>query len=137
MWGDREHPWIRPGQLFSAGPGTYKIPAFGDVPHRFQVKLLDDSPNPCAIHSSRAVGEPPFFLGASAFFAARRAAAAARSAHDSNRNSNTSSSGSEGGTNNWFALDSPASSERLRMACVDDITTGMRVPRDYRAPVSV
>lgn len=36
MWGDSDHKWIRPGQLFSAGPGTYKIPSFGDVPHRFK-----------------------------------------------------------------------------------------------------
>ena len=25
QWGDRQHPWIRPGQLFTRGPGTYKV----------------------------------------------------------------------------------------------------------------
>lgn len=122
VWGDSEHPWVRPGQLFTAGPGLYKIPSFGDLPHRFQLRLLDDSPNPRTIHSSKAVGEPPFFLGASAFFAARRAIAAALQEH---------------GEDSWFPLDSPASSERIRMACRDDITDGLRLPKNYRARGSV
>ena len=25
QWGDRQHPWIRPGHLFTKGPGTYKV----------------------------------------------------------------------------------------------------------------
>ena len=25
QWGDKQHPWIRPGQLFTRGPGTYKV----------------------------------------------------------------------------------------------------------------
>ena len=73
------HPTqVRPGHLLTKGPGAYKIPSFNDVPHRFNVSLLRDSPNPRAIHSSKAVGEPPLFLAASAFFAARAAVAAAR-----------------------------------------------------------
>jgi xanthine dehydrogenase/oxidase len=68
IWGDTAHPWVRPGQLFTKGPGTYKIPAFNDVPRDFRVHL-SDTYNSFAIHSSKAVGEPPFFLGCSAFFA--------------------------------------------------------------------
>jgi len=49
--------------------GAYKIPAFNDVPIDFRVSLWKDSPNPLAIHSSKAVGEPPLFLGASVYFA--------------------------------------------------------------------
>ena len=68
IWGDKEHTWVRPGQLFTRGPGTYKIPAFNDVPADFRVHL-SDTDNRFAIHSSKAVGEPPFFLGASVLFA--------------------------------------------------------------------
>ncbi|CAM9401688.1 unnamed protein product, partial [Discosporangium mesarthrocarpum] len=97
MWGDSEHPWVRPGQLFTKGPGTYKIPAFNDVPSDFRVRLMDRK-NAFAVHSSKAVGEPPFFLGASAFFAIKDAIASARKDY---------------GAKGHFQLMSPASSERL------------------------
>ena len=51
--------------------GTYKIPTANDIPLDLRVTLLRDAPckrTPQA-HSSKAVGEPPFFLGASVFFA--------------------------------------------------------------------
>lgn len=59
--------------------GTYKIPTVNDIPLDLRVTLLRDAP--CAqtplVHSSKAVGEPPLFLGASVFFAlkARRCCA--------------------------------------------------------------
>ena len=70
MFGHRtgaNHPW-----LSTARPaGTYKIPSVADIPLDLRVHLLRDAP--CAetplAHSSKAVGEPPLFLGASAFFA--------------------------------------------------------------------
>ena len=68
VWGDKQHTWVRPGQLFTRGPGTYKIPSFNDVPSDFRVHL-SDTDNKYAVHSSKAIGEPPFFMGASAFFA--------------------------------------------------------------------
>jgi xanthine dehydrogenase/oxidase len=60
VWGDSDHPWVRPGHLFTRGPGTYKIPAFNDVPKDFRI-YLSDTENPFCIHSSKAIGEPPFF----------------------------------------------------------------------------
>lgn len=51
--------------------GTYKIPTANDIPLDLRVTLLRDAPckrTPQA-HSSKAVGEPPLFLGASVFFA--------------------------------------------------------------------
>ena len=51
--------------------GTYKIPTANDIPLDLRVTLLADAPckrTPQA-HSSKAVGEPPLFLGASVFFA--------------------------------------------------------------------
>lgn len=65
IYGCDDHTWVRPrGAMFTAGPGTYKIPAFNDVPEVFNVSLMDNVDNPFAVHSSKAIGEPPFFLGA-------------------------------------------------------------------------
>ncbi|WIA42814.1 hypothetical protein OEZ86_008746 [Tetradesmus obliquus] len=106
VWGDKAHPWVRPGHLFTKGPGTYKIPTANDVPIDFRVKLLTNTPNPRAVHSSKAVGEPPFHLGSSAFFALKDAVYAARDA---------------AGLSGWFQLDAPATPEKLRMACGDEL----------------
>lgn len=69
---------MRPGRLFTSGPGTYKIPTANDVPIDFRVSLLKGAANPRAVFSSKAVGEPPFLLAMSAFFAAKEAVEAAR-----------------------------------------------------------
>jgi len=106
MWGDADHKWVQPpGRLHTSGPGTYKIPAFNDVPREFNVRLMSGVDNKVAVHSSKAVGEPPFFLGAAVFFAIREAVGAARAQHASNTA--------------HFTLYSPATSERIRMACAD------------------
>ena len=108
VWGDSEHPWVRPGWLHTRGPGAYKIPTANDIPIDFRVTLLRDAP--CAqtplVHSSKAVGEPPFFLGTSVFWALKDAVYASRV---------------DAGCSGWFQLDLPASSERLRMAVSDNI----------------
>jgi xanthine dehydrogenase/oxidase len=39
-WGDSNHKWIRPGRLFTCGPGSYKIPSVNDIPLNFKVSLL-------------------------------------------------------------------------------------------------
>jgi hypothetical protein len=39
-WGDDNHKWIRPGHLFTCGPGSYKIPSVNDIPLNFKVSLL-------------------------------------------------------------------------------------------------
>jgi xanthine dehydrogenase/oxidase len=58
-------------ETLSGAPGTYKIPTANDIPLDLRVTLLRDAP--CArtpqVHSSKAVGEPPLFLGACVFFA--------------------------------------------------------------------
>src|SRR3546814_7951667 len=52
LWGDAE------GRLRTHAPSTYKIPACGDRPRVFNVKLLEDSPNrEETIYRSKAVGE--------------------------------------------------------------------------------
>lgn len=99
IWADDDHAWVQgKGRLFTKGPGAYKIPAFNDVARDLRVRILDGCDNPFAVHSSKAVGEPPLFLGHGVLLALRRAVAAA---------------------NADFApesLWSPATSERLAMA---------------------
>ena len=48
------------------GPGSYKIPSFNDTPQDFLVHLMDKW-NKRAVHSSKGIGEPPFFLGCSVY----------------------------------------------------------------------
>ncbi|KAG2484282.1 hypothetical protein HYH03_016926 [Edaphochlamys debaryana] len=120
MWGDKQHPWIRPGHLFTKGPGTYKIPSVNDIPVDFRVQLLADAPNVRAVHSSKAVGEPPFHLGASVFFALKEAVYAARSA---------------AGRPGFFVLDAPATPERLRLLCADELVAPYADP-DIRPKIS-
>ncbi|KAF7824255.1 xanthine dehydrogenase 1-like [Senna tora] len=120
-WGDGAHKWIPPGCLYTCGPGTYKIPSVNDVPLKFNVSLLKGHPNVKAIHSSKAVGEPPFFLASSVFFAIKDAIRAARA---------------EMGRNEWFPLDNPATPERIRMACIDEFTSPF-IKSDFRPKLSV
>ncbi|KAJ7980773.1 putative Xanthine dehydrogenase [Quillaja saponaria] len=119
-WGDGAHKWIPPGCLFTCGPGSYKIPSANDVPFKFNVSLLKGHPNVKAIHSSKAVGEPPFFLASAVFFAIKDAIRAARAEVESN---------------DWFPLDNPATPERIRMACLDEFTTF--VSSDFHPKLSV
>jgi xanthine dehydrogenase/oxidase len=99
--------WMKNGNMFTRGPGAYKIPGFADTPQEFNVSLLQNNPNIRAIHSSKGVGEPPFFLGGSTFFALKSAVYAARA---------------EEKLTGFFNLQSPATAERLRMACQDQFT---------------
>ncbi len=61
------------GYLLTHSPDTYKIPAFGDAPAEFNVKLLEDAAQPDVIHGSKAVGEPPLMLALSVVAALRHA----------------------------------------------------------------
>ncbi|XP_072356297.1 xanthine dehydrogenase/oxidase isoform X2 [Scyliorhinus torazame] len=95
------------GVLYTRGPGMYKIPTAGDIPTQFNVSLLRECPNRKAIYSSKAVGEPPLFLAASIFFAIKDAICAARAAS---------------GVPGTFRLNSPATPDRIRIACIDNLT---------------
>ncbi|XP_041988453.1 xanthine dehydrogenase-like [Aricia agestis] len=95
------------GEVLSRGPGTYKIPTLSDIPKEFNVTLLKGAPNPRAVFSSKAVGEPPLFLSASVFFAIKEAIKYARV---------------DAGVSPEFSLIVPATCARIRMACEDFIT---------------
>lgn len=110
-----ESLWHRAsGQLFTKGPGTYKIPGFRDIPQVFNVSLLKDVEweNLRTIQRSRGVGEPPLFMGSSVFFAIRDALKAARK---------------QWGEEEVLSLQSPATPERIRVSCRDPIVERSRV----------
>lgn len=64
------------------------------------------------IKSSKGVGEPPLFLGATVFFAIRMAIASARR---------------DNGLDDGFVFDSPATCERIRLAVGDEIVRDTKV----------
>jgi len=106
-----EMVYSRDGRLFSKGPGMYKIPSFNDIPVDFRVHLLEGSSGP-TIFRSKAIGEPPLFLANTVFFAIKNAIYAARA--DRAQELGKPKPG-------FFRLDSPATAERIRMACLDFI----------------
>ncbi len=61
--------WDDKGRLKTHAPSTYKIPACSDRPRVFNVALWDGANREDTIYRSKAVGEPPFMLGISAWLA--------------------------------------------------------------------
>jgi len=114
-----ESLWHRAsGQIFTRGPGAYKIPGFRDIPQEFNVSLLKDVTweNLRTIQRSRGVGEPPLFMGSAVFFAIRDALKAARK---------------QWGEESLLSLQSPATVERIRVSCADPIVKRAKVePRE-------
>ncbi|KAK6953825.1 hypothetical protein Daesc_003787 [Daldinia eschscholtzii] len=109
-----ESLWTREGEIFTKGPGTYKIPGFSDIPQIFNVSMLrhDSDGNAISwkhlrsIQSSKGIGEPPLFLGSTVFFALREAVKAAREMN---------------GVTEPLVLDAPATAEKLRLAVGDEL----------------
>ncbi len=90
--------WDAKGALKTHAPSTYKIPACADRPAVFNVDLWNRPNREDTIGRSKAVGEPPFMLGISAFFALRDAVAAC------------------GDGSRYPAMDAPATPERILAA---------------------
>ncbi|MGR3434796.1 MAG: xanthine dehydrogenase molybdopterin binding subunit [Shimia sp.] len=61
--------WDDAGRLRTHAPSTYKIPAMADRPDIFHVTLWDGENAADTVYRSKAVGEPPFMHGISAFLA--------------------------------------------------------------------
>ncbi|MFT6450629.1 MAG: xanthine dehydrogenase large subunit [Halocynthiibacter sp.] len=73
--------WDDAGRLRTHAPSTYKIPACSDRPRLFNVALYESENREETIYRSKAVGEPPFMLGISAFLALSDAVAACGAAY--------------------------------------------------------
>ncbi|MGH6909278.1 MAG: xanthine dehydrogenase molybdopterin binding subunit [Phenylobacterium sp.] len=94
------------GALRTHAPSTYKIPAAGDRPDAFNMRLWERGENTVAtIHRAKAVGEPPLMLAISVFSALTDAVA------------------SVGGHKVLPKLDAPATPERILLA-VEDVRRG-------------
>jgi len=91
------------GQVLTAGTWDYKPPTALDIPQIFNVTFLKTS-NPATVSTlgSKAVGEPPYQLGASVFFAAKQAVYAARA---------------DAGLTGYVSLNTPATPVDLQTAC--------------------
>ncbi|SMO84946.1 xanthine dehydrogenase molybdopterin binding subunit [Ruegeria faecimaris] len=85
--------WDGTGNLRTHAPSTYKIPACSDRPDIFNVALWEAENREDTIYRSKAVGEPPFMLGISAWLALSNAVAACG--------------------NSYPALDAPATAEEV------------------------
>ena len=90
--------WTGKGLLTTHAPSTYKIPACSDRPRIFNVALYDKPNREDTVGKSKAVGEPPFNLGISAFLALSDAIAAC------------------GDGTRYPDLDAPATAERVLAA---------------------
>ncbi|MFC3182499.1 xanthine dehydrogenase molybdopterin binding subunit [Cypionkella sinensis] len=90
--------WNAKGALTTHAPSTYKIPACSDRPPIFNVALWDEPNREDTVGKSKAVGEPPFNLGISAFLALSDAIAAC------------------GDGSRYPNLNAPATPERILMA---------------------
>ena len=88
--------WDDKGRLRTHAPSTYKIPTASDAPEVFNVALWDAENPVDTIYRSKAVGEPPFMLGISAFLALSDAVSACGPTYP--------------------ALDAPATPERILAA---------------------
>lgn len=119
------------GNLFTKGPGAYKIPGFRDIPQVFNVSLLKDVEwqDLRTIQRSRGVGEPPLFMGSAVFFAIRDALKAARKQFGVVPRTVGEQDGVDGdrGVDGVLRLRSPATPERIRLACEDPIMRRARV----------
>ncbi len=61
------------GELLSHSPTTYKIPSIQDTPREFNIEFIRNNTNTINVRGSKAVGEPPFLLGLSAWNAIKNA----------------------------------------------------------------
>jgi xanthine dehydrogenase large subunit len=107
--------WDANGRLMTNGASTYKLPAWSEMPEKFNVDFLERAAEPGVVFGSKAVGEPPLMLAISVREALREAIGAFGS----------------GGT---VSLDSPATPERVFWA-IKSARARQRTPELARAEV--
>lgn len=93
------------GEQLTDGTWEYKVPLAKDIPVDFRINLLKNAPNPIGVLRAKACGEPPLCMSCSALFAIKHAIEAFRK---------------DIGKDTYFALDAPATVERVQLACASD-----------------
>merc|ERR1711892_268794 len=93
------------GELLINSTWFYKVPTALDIPADLRVELLDSGNNSKLVLGSKVTGEPPVLGAVSVLFAIRMAIASARK---------------DGGMEDWFQLDGPATAERIKKTCAVD-----------------
>ena len=105
------------GEILNKNLSTYKIPSAADIPKEFNVTMLRNAGTKFeSVFSSKGIGEPPLTLAVSVVCAIRQAIKSYREDH---------------GTPGGWTLDIPLTSERIRLACRDEITkfVAKKVPK--------
>jgi xanthine dehydrogenase molybdopterin-binding subunit B len=98
--------WAKDGHLRTRNVSTYKIPSHDDIPIEFNVSLLRGVTNPRAVKGNKTVGEAGLQLAISVVHAVKDAIYAAKR-----------EAGTGTGEPAFFRLDTPATVERVRLAC--------------------
>jgi xanthine dehydrogenase large subunit len=107
--------WDANGRLMTNGASTYKLPAWSEMPEKFNVAFLERAAEPGVVFGSKAVGEPPLMLAISVREALRDAIAAF-------------------GSGGIVSLDSPATPERVFWA-IKNARARQRTPELAKAEV--
>lgn len=94
------------GQMMNCSPVSYMIPNVRSIPRKFNVTLVQEDKIVTPVYSAKGIGEPPLLLSVSVLMAIKEAVKAARE---------------EIGLLGYFRLDCPATVERIRMACGDQM----------------
>jgi xanthine dehydrogenase/oxidase len=118
-----ESLWNQDGGIVTKGPGNYKIPAANDIPADFRISFMRQADGRKShflktVQGSKGIGEPPLALGTFHFFAIKDAIQSARL--------------DAGLGHDTFQLHSPATSERIRLACGDEIVKRAQVGVDSK-----
>ncbi|HZI56916.1 MAG TPA: xanthine dehydrogenase molybdopterin binding subunit, partial [Verrucomicrobiae bacterium] len=107
--------WDANGRLMTNGASTYKLPAWSEMPEKFNVEFLERAAEPGVVFGSKAVGEPPLMLAISVREALREAIGAF-------------------GSGGIVTLDSPATPERVFWA-IKNARARQRTPELAKAEV--
>lgn len=100
-----QYGWAADGVNTTNGTWEYKPPSSLDIPVKFDISFLPDSPNAAGIYSSKAVGEPAVLASASVLAALRHAIREVRK---------------EMGVTDHFELSAPAVPDEVHRLCALD-----------------
>lgn len=68
-----EENYDEKGRYLALTPSTYKFPTIRDIPHSWNIGMIESNCEKASIMGSKAIGEPPFIYGLSVWFAIKNA----------------------------------------------------------------